>query len=62
VPDAATDTDEQFGDARIKSLVVEYRNEPAATIVEKVFDAVNAHAGNTPQFDDLTMVVVKRTG
>jgi sigma-B regulation protein RsbU (phosphoserine phosphatase) len=62
VPDAATDADEPFGDARIESLIVENRNQPAAAIVETVFDAVNTHAGNTPQFDDLTMVVVKRTG
>jgi sigma-B regulation protein RsbU (phosphoserine phosphatase) len=62
LPDAATVADEPFGEARIESLIVEHRNERAHTIVEKVFAAVNAHAGNAPQFDDLTMVVVKRTG
>ena len=62
MPDATTEADEPVGDARIDSLIVEHRNEPARTVVEKVFEAVNAHAGNAPQFDDLTMVVVKRTG
>jgi len=62
VPDAATEADEPFGDARIESLLVEHRNEQAHKIVDRVFTAVNAHSGDAPQFDDLTMVVVKRTG
>jgi sigma-B regulation protein RsbU (phosphoserine phosphatase) len=62
VPDAANASEEPFGDARIESLIVEHRDEPAAAVVDAVFQAVDSHAGDTPQFDDLTMVVVKRTG
>jgi sigma-B regulation protein RsbU (phosphoserine phosphatase) len=62
VPDATTDADEPFGEARIESVVASHRGEPARVIVDSVLDAVNAHAGNAPQFDDLTLVVVKRTG
>jgi sigma-B regulation protein RsbU (phosphoserine phosphatase) len=61
VPDAANEFEEPFGETRIESLIVENRGESSSVIVEKVFDAVNDHAGNAPQFDDLTLVVVKRT-
>jgi len=60
VTDAANETDEPFGADRLASLIGEHRNEPAAVLIQKVFDDVNAHAGNTPQFDDLTLLVVKR--
>lgn len=62
IPDAATEADEPFGDGRLESLIVDHRRDPAATILDSVFAAVDAHAGEAPQFDDLTMVVVKRTG
>jgi serine phosphatase RsbU (regulator of sigma subunit) len=62
LPDAATEAEEPFGEPRIESLIVEHRNKPARSIVEEVFKAVSAHAGDAAQFDDLTMVVIKRTG
>lgn len=60
VPDATTEADVQFSDDAIAPLIVEHRGESAGAIVEKILSAVNAHAGDAPQFDDLTVVVVKR--
>jgi serine phosphatase RsbU (regulator of sigma subunit) len=29
-------------------------------VVNRVFDAIDAFAGNAPQFDDITMLALKR--
>ena len=60
VPDATTEADVQFGDDALAPLIVENRDKSAGAIVETILAAVNAHAGDAPQFDDLTVVVVKR--
>jgi serine phosphatase RsbU (regulator of sigma subunit) len=61
VPDATNAADEEFTAKRLEAVLAENRDKPAAALVDAIIDAVNAHAGNAPQFDDLTVVVVKRT-
>jgi serine phosphatase RsbU (regulator of sigma subunit) len=39
-----------------------HQGEPAAAIVDRVFDAIDSFAGDTPQFDDITLMIVRRTG
>jgi serine phosphatase RsbU (regulator of sigma subunit) len=60
ITDATNSSGELFGAERFESAVREHRGEPAAALVEAVFEAVADHAGDTPQYDDLTLVVVKR--
>ncbi|MEE9271050.1 MAG: GAF domain-containing SpoIIE family protein phosphatase [Candidatus Krumholzibacteria bacterium] len=62
ITDATNKKEEPFGAEALISLVKEHRKEPAAILVDRVIEAVNAHAGGAPQMDDLTIVVVKRTG
>jgi serine phosphatase RsbU (regulator of sigma subunit) len=62
ITDATTVDDEPFGEERLRSVIADKRGAPARTIVTAVLDAVTAHAGDAPQFDDLTVLVVKRTG
>ena len=35
--------------------------QPAEAIIDRVFEAIDAFAGDTPQFDDMTMLVVRRS-
>jgi serine phosphatase RsbU (regulator of sigma subunit) len=60
VPDATNSSDEPFDTERLISVVQEHRSEPATTLIESVLKAVGEHVGDAPQFDDLTLVVVKR--
>jgi serine phosphatase RsbU (regulator of sigma subunit) len=41
---------------------VAHRHEAAATLVESITKEVNGFCGEAPQFDDMTLVVVRRTG
>jgi len=50
----------QFGRSRLEELLPGIRHESAAAIIERIIEAVRAHAGGEPQNDDITLLVVKR--
>lgn len=60
VPDAQNEGDEEFGESRLTALVQEARALPSAEIVSRVFDAIDQFAGAAPQFDDITLMVLRR--
>ena len=59
----AVDVDgEEFGDARLVSLVETHRALPPAAILECLLDAVRRFSVGTLQADDLTCLVLRYTG
>ena len=54
------DSEEQFGIDRIIDIVRENSTLPMKGLVEKIHQAVLAHAGKAVQDDDMTIVLVKR--
>jgi len=60
VGDAQNDRGEEFGDERLLDLLVRSRTQPAAAIVDRVFEAIDQFAAETPQFDDITILVLRR--
>ena len=48
ITDATNKNEEPFGAEALISLVKEHRKEPAAILVDRVIEAVNAHAGGAP--------------
>jgi phosphoserine phosphatase RsbU/P len=60
VADARSDSGEEFGDERLLELLVHARTQPAAAIIERVFDAIDRFAAKAPQFDDITILVLRR--
>jgi hypothetical protein len=52
---------QQFGQKRLKEVIRVNHNRPAAMIVSELHDALRKFSGPTPQHDDLTVLVVKRT-
>lgn len=59
VSDARNRTDARLGEQRVLDLVCRIRHEPPQDIVNRVFAAVRAHAGDAPRRDDLTLVVAR---
>jgi sigma-B regulation protein RsbU (phosphoserine phosphatase) len=51
---------EEFGEARLAEVVSAASVGPAGEIVTRVFDAIDTFAGDAPQYDDITLLVVKR--
>jgi sigma-B regulation protein RsbU (phosphoserine phosphatase) len=60
VTDAIDETEEQYGEERLMLAVEENATRSAEGLVERILESVNLHAGNSPQLDDMTLVVVKR--
>jgi sigma-B regulation protein RsbU (phosphoserine phosphatase) len=60
VPDAQNESDEEFGEGRLTAIVQEGRRRSSTEIVSQVFDAIDRFAGAAPQFDDITLMVLRR--
>ena len=50
---------EEFGEEQLLELARRHREATAAGVIDAVSDAVSRHAGEAPQNDDMTMVVVQ---
>jgi sigma-B regulation protein RsbU (phosphoserine phosphatase) len=59
VTEAINEKEEQFGQQRLLELVEANRALPAKEIIRKVQEAVAAHSGGQPQFDDITLMIIK---
>jgi len=51
---------EEFDEERLIAAMSEHRTESAKAIRESIEEAVDAFVGEAPQFDDVTLVVIKR--
>jgi sigma-B regulation protein RsbU (phosphoserine phosphatase) len=60
IVEAENDRGEELGLERILDLVRDHREEPAADIVERIFDEVERFTGAAPPEDDRTVIVVRR--
>jgi sigma-B regulation protein RsbU (phosphoserine phosphatase) len=60
VIDAQNLAEEEFGETRLAQAIADVRDRPAAEIVSHVIAAVDAFAASAPQFDDITLLVVRR--
>ena len=52
----------QYGAERLRQTVLQVADQSATVIRDHIIDDVNAFCGDTPLFDDLTLVVVRYTG
>jgi serine phosphatase RsbU (regulator of sigma subunit) len=59
--DAMDEDGKEFGEARLQDYLLQVRLRPVAEIVSGAFEAVNRFTGSAEQFDDITLLVVKRT-
>ncbi|MBI3739783.1 MAG: SpoIIE family protein phosphatase, partial [Chloroflexi bacterium] len=60
VTDAINAREEEFGDARLAKLIALNADASAEELMQRIARAVHEFAGDGAQFDDVTMVVVKR--
>lgn len=60
VTDAQNESGEDFGEARLLDVLRAGRGRSASALIEDVFTAIDRFVGDVPQFDDITMLIVKR--
>ena len=60
VTETQNEVDEEFGEERLISLLQQNRTAPAAAIRDLVTASLREFKGAAPQYDDVTMIVVRR--
>lgn len=61
VTEAMNAEDEEFSLDNLIPLLVENKDMSAEYIQTKIIEAVKSHSGTTPQSDDITLMIIKRT-
>ena len=59
ISDARDRLGKRLGEQVVLELVCDHRADDPASIVDRVFDVLRSHIGDTPLRDDLTLVVLK---
>lgn len=59
VTEAMNATDDLFGEDRLRAVAADHRSGSAATMLEGISRAVADFQGEAPQYDDVTLVVIK---
>jgi len=60
ITEALNSEGEEFGMDRLIQQLVSNGNMPAKELTDSVFSAVRAFAGSAPQYDDMTLMIVRR--
>lgn len=61
ITDALNDNNEFFGEQRLIACLQEVGDRNASDIVEGIVKCVNTFVGNAPQYDDITLLIMKIT-
>ena len=60
VTDAQNEDGEEFGEARLLEALRQAAGATSEALIDRVFAAIDRFAGHAPQFDDITLLVVRR--
>lgn len=60
VTEAQDENENEFGEERLANLLRPIMHESAQTLVNRVFDEIDRFAGAAPQYDDITLLIMKR--
>ena len=60
VTEAQDEDENEFGEERLADFMRPIRHEPAEMLVDKVFCEIDRFAGSAPQYDDITLFIIKR--
>jgi len=60
VAEAMNAQQEQFGEERLIGVIKKNRRRNAEEIIKQILSAVKLHTGDYPQYDDMTLLVLKR--
>jgi len=60
ITEAMNQDEEEFGPDRLTETLKRYRSERAEDLIEKVLSEIREFTGDTPQMDDMTLMIIKR--
>jgi sigma-B regulation protein RsbU (phosphoserine phosphatase) len=59
ITEAINDREEMFSEERLRQVIDECRTLPASEMIAAILQAVESFCGDAPQFDDMTLMVLK---
>ena len=62
VTEAINENDEQFGEDRLTKVIRENRKLPVEEIIQEIRNELDTFTGSQPQFDDITLMILKVKG
>jgi phosphoserine phosphatase RsbU/P len=62
VSEAQDEQENEFSEGRVADLLRQYGHESAQDLVKRIFEEIDRFAGAAPQFDDITLLILKRVG
>ncbi len=60
VTEAQDEDENEFGEERLANFMRPILHESAETLVDRVFHEIDRFAGSAPQYDDITLFIIKR--
>jgi serine phosphatase RsbU (regulator of sigma subunit) len=60
VTDAQNEAGDEFGEERLLDVLHAAAGCPMSVLLDRVFGAIDGFVGDAPQFDDITMLAVRR--
>jgi sigma-B regulation protein RsbU (phosphoserine phosphatase) len=60
ITEAMNSENQELGEKKLRDIISDYKNADPKFIIDKIISATRAHAGDTPQSDDMTLLIIKR--
>ena len=61
VTEALNIKDEEYGETNLKNVILYEKNNSPAVILDSIKNSVLEFSKNMPQYDDITLIVLKKT-
>jgi sigma-B regulation protein RsbU (phosphoserine phosphatase) len=62
ITESMNEKDEEFGEVRVKNLMLKYKDDSAQSLLEKFVSETERFRGKGPQTDDITLLIIKSVG
>ena len=62
ITESVNDKDEEFGETRLFEVVRNNLNRSVSGIRDRIDEALSRFVGTTPPVNDMTLMIIKRTG
>jgi serine phosphatase RsbU (regulator of sigma subunit) len=60
ISEAMSENKKEYGEERLKKIITNNFNDTPENIIEQIISDVNNFVGKAPQFDDMTLLIIKR--
>ena len=60
ITEAMNHENKEFSEEKLLDVIRNNKESELEFLIDKIFSAVKEHSGSTPQFDDITLMIIKR--